>query len=90
MLSYFLFSVIYEKPRCAVRFFRQNVLNARGILARGIYNARTMFRQFSGVGDVGRSRWPSALGRLVTGGSQPAGISCPKESQSYLPMKKII
>ena len=90
MLSYFLFSVIYEKPRCAVRFFRQNVLNARGILARGIYNARTMFRQFSGVGDVGRSRWPSALGRLVTGGSQGAGISCPKESQSYLPMKKII
>ena len=57
-----------------MRFFRQNVLNARGTLARGIYNARTMFRQFSGVGDGGGSRWPSALSRLVTGGSQRAGI----------------
>ena len=39
-----------------MRFFHLNFLNARGILAQGVYNARAMFRQFSYVVSGRRSR----------------------------------
>ena len=51
-------------------FFHLNFLNARGILAQKIYDARTTFR---------RSQRPSVLGQLVCGGPQYTGISRPKE-----------
>ena len=71
-------------------FFHLNFLNARGILAQGIYYGSTIFRQFSDVKSGVRSQQPSILGRLVTVEPQRTGISRPKESQSYLPMKKFI
>ena len=61
-----------------------------GILAQGIYNAHTMFHQFSDITNGGKSQQPSVLSQLVTSESQHPGLSCPKESQSYLPLKKFI
>ena len=48
-------------------FFDLNFFNAQGILAPKIYNAHTIFRQFSSIKNEGRSQQPSALGQLVTG-----------------------
>ena len=62
-------------------FFHLNFLRARGILAQKLYNAHTIFRQFSDIKIGGRTkRQPSVLGQLVTGESQHTGVSCPKES----------
>ena len=63
-----------------MHFFDLNFLNAKGILAQKIFNAHTLFRQFSSIKNEGRSRRPSALDQLVTGEPQPTRISCPKES----------
>ena len=76
----FLFSIKYEKPRCAMHFFHLNFLVVRGILAQKTYNARTIFCQFSDVKNGGRSQQPSTLDQLVTSEPQRTGISCPKES----------
>ena len=69
---------------CDVFFFYLDFLNARGILAQKMYNAHTIFCQFSNIKNEGRSQQPSALGHLVTGEPQSNRISCPKESWSYL------
>ena len=61
-------------------FFELNFLNARGILAQKIYNAHTIFFQFSNIKNEGQSQQASALGQLVTGEPRPTRISCPKES----------
>ena len=63
-----------------MRFFDINFLNVQGILAQKIYNAHTIFRQFSSIKNERRSQQPRALGQLVTGEPQPTRISCPKES----------
>ena len=63
-----------------MHFFDINFLNIQGILAQKIYNAHTIFRQFSNIKNERRSQQPSALGQLVTGESQPTRISCPKKS----------
>ena len=63
-----------------MRSFDLNFLNAQGILAQKIYNAHTIFRQFSSIKNEARSQQPSAVGQLVTGEPQPTRISCPKES----------
>ena len=47
-------------------FFDLNFLYAQGILAQKIYNAHTIFRQFSNFKNEGPSQQPSALGQLVT------------------------
>ena len=71
-------------------FFHLNFLIARGIFAQKIYNAHAIFRQFSDVKNGGRSQQPSVLCQLVTGESQRTGISCLKESLSYLLINKFI
>ena len=63
-----------------MHFFDLNFLNAQGILAQKIYNAHTIFREFSSIKNEGQSQQPSALDQLVTGEPQPNRISCPKES----------
>ena len=63
-----------------MRFFHPNFLNARVILAQKIYNACTIFHQFSDVKNGGQSQQPSILGQLVTSEPQRTRISCPKES----------
>ena len=73
-----------------MRFFDLNFRNAQGILAQKIYNAHTIFREFSSIKNEGRSQQPSALDQLVTGEPQPTRISCPKESWSYLLINKFI
>ena len=66
-------------------FFHLNFL-----IAQKIYNAHAIFRQFSDVKNGGRSQQPSVLCQLVTGESQRTGISCLKESLSYLLINKFI
>ena len=44
-----------------MHFFHLNFLNALGILAQGIYNACTIFYQFSAVKNEGQSQQPSIL-----------------------------
>ena len=73
-----------------MRFFDLNFLNAQGILAQKIYNAHTIFREFSSIKNEGWSQQPSTLDQLVTGEPQPTRISCPKESWSYLLINKFI
>ena len=51
-------------------------------------NAHAIFRRFFDFKNMGRSQQPSVLGQLVTGEFQRTGISCHKESQSYLLMNK--
>ena len=51
-------------------FFHLNFLNAQGILAQRIYDACTIFRQFSDVKSGGQSQQPSILGQLVSGKPQ--------------------
>ena len=63
-----------------MHFFDLNFLYVQGILAQKIYNAHTIFRQFSNFKNEGRSQQPSTLGQLVTEEPQPTRISCPKES----------
>ena len=60
--------------------FHLSFLNARGILAQKIYNARTIFRQFSEIKNGGRSKQPSVLGQMVTSEPQQSRINRPKES----------
>ena len=48
-----------------MRFFHLNFLNVWDILAQGIYNARTMFRQFSDVKNGRRSQQSSVLSQLI-------------------------
>ena len=67
-----------------MRFFRLNFLNTRGILAQIIYNVHAIFCQFSNVVNRGQSQQPSIICYFVTSESQRSGISCPKESLSYL------
>ena len=50
-----------------MRFFDINFLNVQGILAQKIYNAHTIFCEFSSIKNEGRSQQPSALDQLVTG-----------------------
>ena len=71
-------------------FFDLNFLNVQGILAQKIYNAHTIFREFSSIKNEGWSQQPSTLDQLVTGEPQPTRISCPKESWSYLLINKFI
>ena len=71
-------------------FFYLNFLNVQGILAQKIYNAHTIFREFSSIKNEERSQQLSALDQLVTGEAQPTRISCPKESWSYLLINKFI
>ena len=52
----------------------------RSILAKKMYNANPIFRQFSEVKNGGRSQQPRILCQLVTSESQRTGISCPKKS----------
>ena len=52
-----------------MRFFHLNFLNARGILVQGVYNAYTMFHQFSEIKNGGRSQQTSVLSQLVNGES---------------------
>ena len=73
-----------------MRFFDLNFLNVQGILAQEIYNAHTIFHEFSSIKYDGRCQQPSALDQLVTGEPQPTRISCPKESWSYLLINKFI
>ena len=61
-------------------FFHLNFLNVQGILAQKVYDANTIFRQFSDIKDEGWSQQPSVLGQMVTGEPQHPGISWPKES----------
>ena len=73
-----------------MRFFDLNCLNVQGILAQKIYNAHTIFCEFSSIKNEGRSQQPSALDQLVTGEPQSTRISCPKESWSYILINKFI
>ena len=73
-----------------MHFFQLKYLNVRGILAQKFYNSHTIFLQFSDVKNGGRSQQPSILCQLVTDKSQGIGISCSKESYSYLLMNKFI
>ena len=73
-----------------MRFFDLNFLNAQGILAQKIYNAHTIFREFSSIKNEGWSQQPSTLDQLVTGEPQPTRISCPKESWSHILINKFI
>ena len=63
-----------------MRFSHLNFLNARSILAKKIYNAHSIFCQFSDIKNVGRSQQPRVLGQLVTSEPQRNGIGCPKDS----------
>ena len=65
-------------------FFYLHFLNAQCILAQKMYNAHTIFCQFSNIKNEARSQQPSALGQLVTGEPHSNRISCPRESWSYL------
>ena len=60
--------------------FHLNFLNVQGILAQKLYDANTIFRQFSDIKNGGWSQQPSVLGQIVTGEPQHTGISWPKES----------
>ena len=73
-----------------MRFFDLHFLNVQGILTQKIYNAHTIFREFSSIKNERRSQQPSALDQLVSGEPQPSRISCPKESWSYILIKKFI
>ena len=53
------------------RFYDLNFLNARGVLAQKIYNAHTIFFQFSNTENEGQFQQPIDLGQLVTGEPQP-------------------
>ena len=61
-------------------FFHLRFLNVRGILAQNMYNACTIFCQFSNVKNGGQSPQPSIFGQLVTSDPERIGISCAKES----------
>ena len=47
-------------------FFHLNFLNAQGILAQKIYNARAIIHQFSEVKNGGRCQQSSIIAQLVT------------------------
>ena len=61
-------------------FFDRNCVNAQLILADKIYNAHTIFCQFSNIKNERQSQQPSPLGQFVTGEPQPTRIICPEGS----------